>query len=178
MKIKLIALDLDGTLMAEGHRIPEENLSAIRLAQAQGMRFTSLHELLRDSQVVCTCLNKNVLLLGAPEFAQLGSGKILFNTSIGPGFDPAALEQWVRGNSSNYFFCDTRAAAGSVSDGFFALPNVTCRDVSAGRTAQAAELLSKKVLDNLRSAARPVSYTHLPDRRKRALYRADDRCLY
>lgn len=40
MKIKLIALDLDGTLMAEGHRIPEENLSAIRLAQAQGMRFT------------------------------------------------------------------------------------------------------------------------------------------
>ncbi|RGX54701.1 dihydrofolate reductase [Anaerotruncus sp. AF02-27] len=159
LKVGIVGLGTSGRMIADALQLLGANISYYCRspkpdAQAQGMRFTPLHELLRDSQVVCTCLNKNVLLLGAPEFAQLGSGKILFNTSIGPGFDPAALEQWVRGDSSNYFFCDTRAAAGSVSDGFFALPNVTCRDVSAGRTAQAAELLSKKVLDNLRSAAR------------------------
>ena len=119
-------------------------------AEKAGMRFTPLPQLLQESQVVFTCLNKNVLLLGEEEFRQLGDGKILFNTSIGPGFDSAALERWVA-RPGNYFFCDTRAAAGAVSGGFFDLPGVCCRNVSAGRTSQAFELLSRKVLDNLKA---------------------------
>ena len=59
------------------------------------MSYQPLDALLKDSQVVFTCLNKNVLLLGQPEFEQLGAGKVLFNTSIGPGFDSAALERWL-----------------------------------------------------------------------------------
>ena len=61
-------------------------------AEAAGMAFKPLSQLLAESEVVFTCLNKNVLLLGENEFAQLGAGKVLFNTSIGPGFDSAALE--------------------------------------------------------------------------------------
>ena len=114
------------------------------------MHFTPLPQLLRDSQVVFTCLNKNVLLLGEEEFRQLGDSKILFNTSIGPGFDPAAMEKWAA-RPGNYFFCDTKAAAGAVSEGFFDLPGVCCRNVSAGRTSQAFELLSRKVLDNIKA---------------------------
>lgn len=121
-------------------------------AEAEGMRFTPLHQLLEQSQVVFTCLNKNVLLLGEEEFAHLGDGKILFNTSIGPGFDAAALDRWVR-RPGNWFFCDTAAAAGDVGEDFFSLPKVTCRKVSAGRTAQAFVLLSEKVLDNLRKVS-------------------------
>lgn len=119
-------------------------------AEAEGMRYTPLPELLRESQVVFTCLNKNVLLLGEEEFAALGDGKVLFNTSIGPGFDSAAMERWVR-REGNWFFCDTAAAAGPVSEEFFRLPRVVCRNVSAGRTRQAFELLSEKVLDNIRA---------------------------
>lgn len=119
-------------------------------AEAEGMRYTPLPELLRESQVVFTCLNKNVLLLGEEEFAALGDGKVLFNTSIGPGFDSAAMERWVR-REGNWFFCDTAAAAGLVSEEFFRLPRVVCRNVSAGRTRQAFELLSEKVLDNIRA---------------------------
>lgn len=119
-------------------------------AEAEGMRYTPLPELLRESQVVFTCLNKNVLLLGEEEFAALGDGKVLFNTSIGPGFDSAAMERWVR-REGNWFFCDTAAAAGPVSEEFFRLPRVVCRNVSAGRTRQAFELLSEKVLDNIRT---------------------------
>ena len=101
--------------------------------------------------MVFTCLNKNVLLLGKDEFAQLGAGKVLFNTSIGPGFDSAALEQWLA-LPGTHFFCDTRAAAGPVGEGFFARENVHCANVSAGRTKQAFVLLSQKVLANLRTA--------------------------
>ena len=40
-------------------------------AEAAGMHFTPRPELLQKSQVVITCLNKNVLLLGEAEFAAL-----------------------------------------------------------------------------------------------------------
>ena len=76
---------------------------------------------------------------------------MLFNTSIGPGFDPAALEAWLNLPDTHYF-CDTRAAAGSVSEGFFDRENVHCQNVSAGRTKQAFVLLSQKVLANIRTA--------------------------
>ena len=120
-------------------------------AEAAGMAYKPLDALLRDSQVVFTCLNKNVLLLGEPEFEQLGAGKVLFNTSIGPGFDSAALERWLD-QPGTHFFCDTRAAAGAVAEGFFDRPNVHCQNVSAGRTKQAFVLLSQKVLANIRTA--------------------------
>ena len=110
-----------------------------------------LAQLLTESEVVFTCLNKNVLLLGKDEFAQLGEGKVLFNTSIGPGFDSAALEDWLT-LPGTHFFCDTRAAAGPVGEGFFERENVHCANVSAGRTKQAFVLLSQKVLANLRTA--------------------------
>ena len=51
-------------------------------AEAVGMAYKPLAQLLTESEVVFTCLNKNVLLLGKDEFAQLGAGKVLFNTSI------------------------------------------------------------------------------------------------
>lgn len=87
------------------------------------MTFKPLAQLLAESEVVFTCLNKNVLLLGENEFTQLGAGKVLFNTSIGPGFDSAALEKWLDLPGTR-FFCDTRAAAGPVAEDFF--PGKTC----------------------------------------------------
>lgn len=120
-------------------------------AEASGMAYKPLAQLLTESEVVFTCLNKNVLLLGKEEFAQLGEGKVLFNTSIGPGFDSAALEDWLT-LPGTHFFCDTRAAAGPVGEGFFERENVHCANVSAGRTKQAFVLLSQKVLANLRTA--------------------------
>ena len=115
------------------------------------MQYKPLARLLAESEVVFTCLNKNVLLLGREEFARLGAGKVLFNTSIGPGFDSEALEAWLD-QPGTYYFCDTRAAAGPVAEGFFERPNVHCANVSAGRTKQAFVLLSQKVLANIEAA--------------------------
>ena len=99
LKVGIVGLGVSGRMIADalqfmGAEISYFARSAKPDAEAAGMTFKPLAQLLAESEVVFTCLNKNVLLLGETEFAQLGAGKVLFNTSIGPGFDSAALEKW------------------------------------------------------------------------------------
>ena len=156
LKVGIVGLGVSGKMIADALAFMGADISYYSRtrkpdAEQAGMTYKPLADLLRDSEVVFTCLNKNVLLLGSEEFAQLGADKVLFNTSIGPGFDSAALEQWLE-LPGTHFFCDTRAAAGPVAEGFFARENVHCQNVSAGRTKQAFVLLSQKVLANLATA--------------------------
>lgn len=154
LKVGIVGLGVSGKMIADALAFMGAEVSYYsrsRKPEAAGMSYKPLDALLKDSQVVFTCLNKNVLLLGQPEFEQLGAGKVLFNTSIGPGFDSAALEHWLD-QPGTHFFCDTRAAAGVVAEGFFDRDNVHCQNVSAGRTKQAFVLLSQKVLANIRTA--------------------------
>ena len=156
LKAGIVGLGVSGRMIADALQFMGADISYYSRthkpdAEAAGMTYKPLEQLLAESEAVFTCLNKNVLLLGRKEFAQLGAGKVLFNTSIGPGFDPAALEAWLNLPGTHYF-CDTRAAAGSVSEGFFDRENVHCQNVSAGRTKQAFVLLSQKVLANIRTA--------------------------
>lgn len=156
LKVGIVGLGVSGKMIADALQFLGADISYYSRtrkpeAEASGMTYKPLAQLLADSEVVFTCLNKNVLLLGADEFAQLGDHKVLFNTSIGPGFDSAALEQWLT-LPGTHFFCDTRAAAGPVAEDFFARENVHCANVSAGRTKQAFVLLSQKVLANLAAA--------------------------
>ena len=156
LKVGIVGLGVSGRMIADaltflGADISYYSRSHKPDAEAAGMKYKPLDALLRESEVVFTCLNKNVLLLGEPEFEALGEGKVLFNTSIGPGFDSAALEKWLD-KPGTHFFCDTYAAAGPVSEGFFQRPNVHSPGVSAGRTRQAFVLLSQKVLANIETA--------------------------
>ena len=156
LKVGIVGLGVSGKMIADALQFLGADISYYSRtrkpdAEASGMTYKPLAQLLADSEVVFTCLNKNVLLLGKEEFAQLGDHKVLFNTSIGPGFDSAALEDWLT-LPGTHFFCDTRAAAGPVGEEFFARENVHCANVSAGRTNQAFVLLSQKVLANLRTA--------------------------
>ena len=156
LKVGIVGLGVSGKMIADALQFLGADISYYSRtrkpdAEASGMTYKPLAQLLADSEVVFTCLNKNVLLLGKEEFAQLGDHKVLFNTSIGPGFDSAALEDWLT-LPGTHFFCDTRAAAGPVGEEFFARENVHCANVSAGHTKQAFVLLSQKVLANLRTA--------------------------
>lgn len=117
--------------------------------EAKGFHYRPLKVLLEESQVVFACLNKNVILLHEEEFQALGQGKLLFNTSIGPAHDIPALAAWLEGEN-NYFVCDTEGALGDMDGVLLHHPHVFCAGVSAGRTKQAFELLSRKVLDNIR----------------------------
>ena len=156
LKVGVVGLGVSGRMIADalqfmGAEVSYYSRSRKTDAELAGMAYKPLPALLSMSDVVFCCLNKNVLLLQQPEFEALGSGKVLFNTSIGPGFDSEALNRWVR-REGNVFCCDTRAAAGVVPADFFELENVHCPAVSAGRTKQAFVLLSQKVLANIETA--------------------------
>ena len=120
-----------------------------------GLIYRELPELLSHCDVVFTCLNKNVILLGEKEFETLGNGKILFNTSIGPSHEVEALKKWLAAGD-NWFICDTAGAIGDAS--LVTDPHIVCEQASAGCTAQAYELLTEKVLANIKGfLSSPVS---------------------
>lgn len=160
LKVGIVGLGVSGKMIAEalqfmGAEVSYYSRTRKREAELSGMAYKPLDLLLSKNEVIFTCLNKNVLLLQKPQFDMLGDHKVLFNTSIGPGFDSAALSDWVR-REGNHFFCDTRAAAGDVPADFFELENVHCPAISSGRTKQAFVLLSQKVLANIETALKEI----------------------
>lgn len=116
--------------------------------EARDIKYLPLKELLGTVDVVCTCLNKNVILFHEEQFEWLGNDKIMFNTSIGPSHDVAALEKWLE-HGDNEFFCDTAGALGDSTGKMLSNPHVNCMHVSTGRTKQAFDRLSEKVLNNI-----------------------------
>lgn len=130
-KIGVIGLGVTGTLIAEALKFLGAEVSYYSRTRKPekedtGIIFKELHHLLAESE-------------------------ILFNTSIGPSHDNAALKKWLE-NDNVFFVCDTEGAIGDKADELLKLPNVICAKASAGRTKQAFELLSQKVLQNIEKA--------------------------
>lgn len=150
LKVGIVGLGKSGGMIADalkffGADISYYARSEKEAATVKGYRFLSLDELLAESEVVCCCLNKNTVLLHEAEFKLLGNRKILFNTGLSPAWDEAPFAQWLEGD--NLCFCDTVGALGSTR--FLNHPHVRCMQVSTGRTRQAFDRLSEKVLANL-----------------------------
>lgn len=150
LKVGIVGLGKSGGMIADalkffGADISYYARSEKEAATVKGYRFRSLDELLAESEVVCCCLNKNTVLLHEAEFKLLGNRKILFNTGLSPAWDEAPFAQWLEGD--NLCFCDTVGALGSTR--FLNHPHVRCMQVSTGRTRQAFDRLSEKVLANL-----------------------------
>lgn len=120
-----------------------------KLEEEAGYSFLPLEELLDQADVLFTCLPRNTVILGEAEFSRFTgeNGRILFNTSIGPGHKEKALARWLE-NKNNHFFCDTKTALGDL--GLLALSNVHCMGQPAGVTQQAQMRLGKKVLENIK----------------------------
>lgn len=156
LKVGIVGLGVSGGMIADalqymGAEVSYYSRTRKTEQEAAGMQYRPLDELLAYNEVVFTALNKNVILLGEPEFEQMGDGKILFNTSIGPSHEIDALEKWLD-HGRNFFVCDSAGALGDPTGRLLSHPQVICADVSAGRTRQAFELLSEKVLANLKTA--------------------------
>lgn len=150
LKAGIIGLGKSGGMIADALKFLGADIayfarSEKKEAQAKGYRFLPLGELLAQSEVVCCCLNKNTVLLHEEEFKLLGNKKILFNTGLSPAWDEAPFVQWLEGD--NLCFCDTLGALGSAS--LLNHPHIRCMQVSTGRTRQAFDRLSEKVLANL-----------------------------
>lgn len=150
LKVGIVGLGKSGGMIADalkffGADISYYARSEKEEARKKGYRFLPLGELLAGNEVVCCCLNKNTVLLHEAEFEQLGNKKILFNTGLSPAWDEPAFTKWLEGD--NLCFCDTTGALGG--EHLLNHPHVRCMEVSTGRTRQAFDRLSEKVLANL-----------------------------
>ncbi len=150
LKVGIVGLGKSGGMLADALKFFGADIAYFARSEkpeaaAKGYRFLPLCELMAQSDVVCCCLNRNTVLLHEAEFKQFGQKKILFNTGLSPAWDEAPFIQWLEGN--NLCFCDTAGALGGTH--LLSHPHVRCMQVSTGRTRQAFDRLSEKVLANL-----------------------------
>lgn len=155
LKVGIIGLGKSGGMIADALKFFGADIAYFARSEkpeaaAKGYRFMPLDELLRQSEVVFCCLNKNTVLLHDAEFKHLGNRKILFNTGLSPAWDEPAFTEWLAGN--NLCYCDTVGALGG--EHFLKNPHVRCMQVSTGRTRQAFDRLSEKVLANIKAYLR------------------------
>ena len=153
LKIGIVGLGVSGQLIAAGLQALGADLYYFSRSrkpeqETKNIKYLPLQQLLQTVDVVCSCLNKNVILFQAEQFAWLGNHKIMFNTSIGPAHDIDALAQWLA-HGDNEFFCDTVAALGDASGKLLTHPYVNCVNKSSGLTRQALARLSEKALKNI-----------------------------
>lgn len=150
LKAGIIGLGKSGGMIADALKFFGADVSYFARsekseAKEKGYRFLPLKNLLAENEVVFCCLNKNTVLLHEEEFEHLGNKKILFNTGLSPAWDEQPFLRWLDGN--NLCFCDTAGALGG--NHLLSHPHVRCMQVSTGRTRQAFDRLSEKVLANL-----------------------------
>ena len=150
LKAGIIGLGKSGGMIADalrffGAEIAYYGRGEKEDAKAKGYRFLPLDDLLSESEVVCCCLNRNTVLLHEEQFKKLGNKKILFNTGLSPAWDEAPFLQWLEGE--NLCYCDTLGALGG--EHLLNHPKIHCMQVSSGRSRQAFERSSEKILGNL-----------------------------
>lgn len=153
LKCGVIGLGTSGTMIAKALKFFGADVTYYsrtrkeHLEKEIGITYKSLNEVCKTSEAIFLALNKNVLLLQEEHFKLMIGKKILFNTSIGPGFDPAALKNWLK-DQNHYFFGDTLNTAGDLS--IWELDNAfTINRSSGGYTYQAFERLGNKVINNI-----------------------------
>lgn len=150
LKVGVVGLGKSGGMIADAMKFFGADISYFarsekEWAKKKGYRFLTLKDLLKESEVIFCCLNKNTVLLHEDEFNALGSRKILFNTGLSPAWDEAPMLKWLEGD--NLLYCDTVGALGG--EHLMGHPKVRCMNVSTGRTRQAFDRLSEKVLANI-----------------------------
>ncbi|MBP3331544.1 MAG: dihydrofolate reductase [Tidjanibacter sp.] len=150
LKVGVVGLGKSGGMIADAMKFFGAEISYFARSEKQwaaekGYRFMPLNDLLADSDVVFCCLNKNTVLLHEEQFEKLGNKKILFNTGLSPAWDEEPMLKWLEGD--NLCYCDTLGALGGAH--LLDHPKVHCVNVSTGRTKQAFDRLSEKVLANI-----------------------------
>ena len=153
LKIGIVGLGKSGGMIADAMHFFGAHISYFARSEKsdatkKGYCYLPLTELMTWSDVVFCCLNKNTVLLYDEEFQQFGSHKILFNTGLSPAWDESSMLNWLN-NGDNRLYCDTIGALGG--DHLLSHPKVRCMGVSTGRTRQAFDRLSEKVLNNIKN---------------------------
>lgn len=153
LKVGVVGLGKSGEMIADAMKFFGADITYFARskkteAAEKGYRFMPLGDLVEWSDVIFCCLNKNTVLLHEEEFLRMGSHKVLFNTGLSPAWDESPFLQWLA-DERNICYCDTLGALGGKH--LLDHPRVRCMNVSTGRTIQAFDRLSEKVLANIRN---------------------------
>lgn len=152
--IGILGLGTNGQLVARALKFFGANVfyysrtKKEEIERAEGYRYLPMNELLETVDILCCCLNKNVILLGEREFSLFGDRKIVVNTSIGPAHDIGAAEAWLKRNKNNYLLGDTKNAVDPTGR-LFSLPNVISPQKSSGASTLSRERLGQKMIENI-----------------------------
>lgn len=153
LKCGVIGLGTSGTLIAKTLKFFKADVSyysrtrKVHLEEELDITYKDLNTLCKESEAIFLALNKNVFLLDKEQFSLMTGKRILFNTSIGPGFNVEELKIWLE-DKNHFFFGDTLATAGDES--IWKLPNTfTINRSSGGKTYQAYLRLGEKVINNI-----------------------------
>ena len=153
-RIGIIGMGTTGKMLAEcllpfGAKLSYYSRSRKEEWEAKGVSFLPLEELLQENEIISIHLPKNTRILKEKEFRQLGSGKILINTSLGLPFEGSAFEDWIT-SSSNYGIFDGDGRK-ELDRQVLQYSNVISSEKSAGWSQDTARRLSERVLENIKS---------------------------
>lgn len=155
LKCGVVGLGTSGTLIAQALKLFKADVSyysRTRKPDAEerlNIKYQDLNSLCQQCDAIFLALNKNVLLLDKEQFALMNGKKILFNTSIGPGFKQEPFEEWLK-KENHYFFGDTLPTIGNTK--LWELENTyTINRSSGGKSYEAFYRLGQKVIDNIKN---------------------------
>jgi len=151
-KIGIIGLGTTGKMLADrlqafGAEIHYFSRTRKPEAEQEGIQYLPLNQLLATSEIVSLHLPRNTELLKKAEFENLGSGKILVNTSLGLTFSKSAFENWIS-DKQNFAIFDGDGIGGFKKE-FDKYENVISTEMVSGRTKEAYARLSQKVIANV-----------------------------
>lgn len=153
LRCGVVGLGTSGSLIARALKFFKANVSYYSrtrkydLEKEYGFKYKELNTLCKESDAIFLALNKNVLLLQKEQFELMTGKKILFNTSIGPGFNTDELKKWLK-DEKHFFFGDTLATIGDLE--LWNLENTfTINRSAGGKSYEAYYRLGEKVLTNI-----------------------------
>lgn len=154
-KVGIIGLGRTGKMIADALRYLGADVSYFGRnrkleAEAEGITYYPLSELLQHVDILCTCLPRNTFILGEEEFSQFGNRKILINTSVDPTFRLHDLQRWLSNHTHNFYLCDG-VGMGSYADALALFDNVLYTKKVSGYSVQSMDRLSAKVIANIES---------------------------
>lgn len=151
-KIGIIGLGTTGKMLANRLRAFGAELfyfSRTRKPEAEkeGIWYLPLNELLETCEIISLHLPRHTQVLQEAEFKKLGSGKILVNTSLGLTFKKTAFQNWIS-DKQNFAIFDGDGTGGFAEE-FNKYENIVSTKIVSGRTKEAYERLSQKVIANI-----------------------------
>lgn len=149
-KIGILGMGTTGGLIARALKFFEAKVcyysrTQKAFAKEHNIPYVSLEEMLESCSIICSSLNKNVMLLDDEKLRRWSGNKILVNTGLSPSYSLDTIVEWLDGG--NYLFCDSEMALGDKA--LLSHPNVISPLKFAGSSKQCIQRLGDGVISNI-----------------------------